>query len=155
MSDDLVHVMHALNEARRRFVDAKGRLHALLPHVSGPHDIANYLLSHAEEFGVQHTLDRVRQHPSEFDLEAAPPGLAEPLSDTLAATESMDRLVAERNALLERTEPGRPRAYMNQGREFTIDLAAHRMVWTDTQGTEPLPAGLRDVVRQRRRQRDR
>lgn len=158
MADHLRNVILKVRDEQRRYGDAKAQLHAMLPPAHGPHDIANYLLSYAEEFGVDRTIADVAQNPAQFDMSHLPEGLASVLETANALSQSLDALVAERERLLGANDPKRARAYMLHGREFTIDPAHHNMVFTDTgeaYPTDPELAPAPEPSRIKKRRRDR
>lgn len=158
MADDLRDVILKVRDERRRYGDAKAQLHAMLPPARGPHDIANHLLSYAEEFGVDRTIADVAQDPAQFDMSHLPEGLASVLESVHALSQSLDVLVAARERLLGADDPTRSRAYMLHGREFTIDPAHHQMVFTDTGEAHPVDpelASAPEPSRTKKRRRDR
>lgn len=140
-------------------------------HGGGP-DLVDALLTLCDEVGAGAVRDRLAAAPESFQLSPLPPGrlaVVGQLLDQLAdAGVEFDRLVAAREDILERTDPGRARVYPWFGREFSLADDGRTLRFADSPGldaagtltvvphrTPPSRAADADPVPVRRPQRDR
>jgi hypothetical protein len=121
-------------ELRRHLEADLGRLY------DNPGDVADELLSQADEFGQEHAVAAFAERPHEFghvrELAEYPwPETAERAGEELArmvdAHDRLDHLTLQREALLKREDPTRLPVVNIQGREFTIDEAGRELRPTD------------------------
>ncbi|WP_072387150.1 hypothetical protein [Hyphomicrobium sp. CS1BSMeth3] len=157
MAEDALSVGRKLDAARASYVRVRERLNALLPQASGPHEIADHLLSYAEEFGVEKTLADVEAKPGHFDLKAAPSGLRPLLEQAQELSRECDLLAAKFDKLVHGGLPVVTRTMCHLGRMFELDQEKGEMRYLDNGERHPIPPDLvaPDDGRARSRERGR
>lgn len=114
-----------LEKARLAFRLSQARLKAELG-VTVPGDGAeDILLSHANEFGIEETLKRVRDDTGYFEMGAAPSpsslnAIKPELEKALGLLKRMEAIVSMRENIFQKVDPGHNRAYTWLGREFIV-----------------------------------
>ncbi|WP_072373951.1 hypothetical protein [Hyphomicrobium sp. NDB2Meth4] len=150
-----------LNAALATFNIARLSLNTTLSGVGAREGASDRLISHTEEYGVDHTLSQLRKNPSTFDLSGPiPEGALAQLKNHLTrardANEGVDLAMAKREKLATAADPSRPKALMVFGRQVFFDPDAGTAHDRDT-GTVS-PATFENVQTKepdRKRDRDR
>ena len=159
MAEDALTVGRKLDEKRAAYLQVREKLHGLLPNASGPHDIADHLLSHADEFGVEKTIADVDANPARFDMTTAPAGLKPVLERAHELSLECDVLAARFEKLAHGGLPVVTRTMVHLGRMLELDPEKGEMRYLDNGERYPIapeltePGGGKDRKRQRGRSR--
>lgn len=165
----LAQLQGQIDAERQAFTALKARLEGLLgPYAFEPAALVGNLLSMADEFGAPYAVDMVRHSPESLGLAPLAPAplaaLDALLTETHEAGRELDLSVALREDLRDAEQPGRLRVMVNQGREFTFNLATGEWIYLDQPDvvykypvdvvdtrTSPDPEDLPTVTRRQRR----
>ncbi len=139
---DLAALARDLDIARLNLAAARQRLVTLLAPVAAEGGIAS-MLGVLEEYGVAHVLDLAATRPADVGLRTAPlPSVIKAVELELEVmrdlNERMDQLVADREAVLVKTDPTRLPVFQAWGREFVVDTRLMQMREADAGAWEPL-----------------
>lgn len=140
---DVSQLDRELDAEKALFFGLKRDLRASLAGIKAPQDLEEQVISHAEEFGAAHTIDRLAKAPKTFDLAAAPDAavlhlITPKVAALIASSTRMDALLAKRENTLAAADPKRSRVFIAHGREFTVDAKAKVLRYLDDRSTAPL-----------------
>jgi hypothetical protein len=119
--NDLSQLHAACNDAHARYRYARASLAKAIDKAPD-HKAVSEIVDSTQEFGLNATLDR---------LKTRDPKVAEAVTQLVEAADALDLAVAARENALQAKEPNRERAYVDDGREFTLDLDAGTSTYLD------------------------
>lgn len=121
---DVSQLQAACNDAHARYRQARANLAKAVD--KAPDDEAvSEIVDSLQELGLNATLLR---------LKTPDPKVAETITKLVDAADALDLAVASREDALDGKEPSRQRAYVDDGREFTLDLDAGTCTYLDDPG---------------------
>ncbi|CEJ88145.1 hypothetical protein HYPGJ_31625 [Hyphomicrobium sp. GJ21] len=116
--------------------------------IGGDKDTALYLISDAEEYGLERALGVLADQPAAFGLDAAPgPADTAKLTTALKAIESgtleLDKIIRQRDHLLAADNPKHPLTFHYLGRLFNFSSARGEVTYLDNgEKVKMKPVGL-------------
>lgn len=142
MAEDALTVGRKLDAARAAYLQVRETLDRLLPTASGPHEIADHLLSYADEFGVEKAMADMAANPGHFDMKAVPAGLRPVLEKAHALSLECDGLAAKFEKLAHGGLPVTTRTMCHLGRMFELDPEKGEMRYLDNGERYPIAPEL-------------
>jgi hypothetical protein len=135
-ADPVPELQREIDRTRAAFNDLHQRFETMVgDYVSAAPELADTLIAHAEEFGQEETIERLRANPERFGLHPERDHIATEDMQRIAATmerlidvsDNLDRLTVERETVLCAQDPSRERVYNSYGREFVMDWEAKKI----------------------------
>lgn len=119
--NDLSQLHAACNDAHARYRQARASL-AKAVDKAPDHEAVSEIVDSIQELGLNATLHR---------LKTPDPKIVDAVTQLVEAADALDLAVASRENALQAKEPNRERAYVDDGREFTLDLDAGTSTYLD------------------------
>lgn len=123
-SSELSQLQVACNAAHAKYRTARAALASAVNKTSDHHVVADIAAS-AEEYGLYATLKR---------LSTKDPKLVSAIQNLVAAADALSLAVSQRELHLLQSKPGHQRAFVSDGREYTVDIAKGMVTWADNPG---------------------
>lgn len=121
-----------LMDARKSFHIARAELDTTLKRNNGRDTAVDRLVYHADDYGLDLTLDKLTKAPATFDLdqplsETALSAVCLQLRKTYDAMHRLDLAMAETEDIARKQNPDHVKAILIGGREYTFDPAANTL----------------------------
>lgn len=123
-SSQLSQLQTACNKAHQSYQAARRELAAAI-NTSPDHQVVADIAASTEEYGLHATLKRVSTRD---------PKVVAAIKKLVAATDALSLAVSERELHLLQSNPDHQRAFVSDGREYTIDITKGLVTWADNPG---------------------
>ena len=123
-SSQLSQLQASCNAAHAGYKAARATLAAAL-NKTADHEVVADIAASAEEYGLHATLKRVSTKD---------PKVVSAIQNLVAAADALSLAVSQRELHLLQAKPGHQRAFVSDGREYTVDIAKGMVTWADNPG---------------------